>query len=222
MKKFLCLALMFCFILLLFNFADASVEVFLPDDLKDLKFNMQVSEYNQHFPSAEAVIKDSTFVLYSLKLEKDALWNTAACFFENDALTFFALTIVETNENLLNSKSKKDWINTDIEVCKLIEKISRFFGKINKKYIIENMDFKIYYEPLMIWETDILVIQLSYTPSKILNNIKNPAFSLAFSKKGFDYSRFYRKIIFEDNTDISFDNLLSDEIKKVLYNRQIK
>jgi len=186
---------------------------FLPEELKNLKLDMSIDEYNKNFPDAKLVVKDKCFVLYSLKINKNDLWNTSACYFDNDLLAFYSLLIIETGENLLN----KHFLNIDTEACILINKISKSFGKINKKYIIENKDYNIYYEPLMVWETDSFIVQISFTPYKILANVKTPVISLAFSKKGTDYSRFYRKII-EDNDKVTFDSLLSDEVKKALYN----
>lgn len=189
------------------------IKSFLPEEIKKLNFNMPINEYQQSFPDSKPFIKNDNYVIYSLDIKKDDLWNKAICVFDDDLLTFYSLTIIEIENKVLN----KYFINIDTEVCVLINKISKNFGSINKKYIVENKDSDIYYEPLMIWENNVAVIQLSYTPHKILDNVVAPHISLTFSKKGTDYSRFYPKIIIEDNTDVSFNDLLSDEIKKKLY-----
>lgn len=195
----------------------AAPDKLLPEELVGLKTDMSIVEYKTIFPHAKAVVKDSSLALYSIDIKKNNFWNTVACIFEKDALIFFALTMIDTGENIINNKSLM-FNNIDTEVCNLIKIIVQNFGKIRQKKIIENMDEKIYYEPLMIWENDTIVVQLNYTPSKTAHNVKSPIFSIAFSKKGIDYSRFYRKIIHEDNETISFDSLLSDDIKKLLCN----
>ena len=206
--------LTFCFVLLLFNDVLAnSIDNFLPEELKKIKLDMSIDEYNKNFPDAKPVVKNLNCILYSLDIKKDILWNTVACIFDEETLSFFSLTIIETGENLLNNHL----LNIDTEACNLINKISKSFGKLKKKYIIEKGESDIYYEPLMIWESDSFDIQISYTPRRILEKTKNPFISLTFHKKGIDYSRFYPKII-EDNDKVSFDSLLSDEVKKVLYN----
>lgn len=220
MKKnnFVLVILTFCFVLLLFNDVLAnSIDNFLPEELKKLKLDMSIDEYKKDFPDAQIALKNSNCVFYSLDIKNDKLWNTVACNFENDKLTFFSLTIIDTGEGILNN----NFLNSDTEACILINNISKNFGKINKKQIIERNYSDIYYEPLMIWANDSFDVQISYTPRKILEKIKNPFISLAFSKKEIDYSRFYPKII-EDNDKISFDSLLSDEVKKALYNNTKK
>lgn len=219
-NKILIILLTFYLVLLpLLNIAYASnIDAFLPEEIRNLKFNMSVNEYKQYFPDSKPFIKNHNYVIYSLDIKKDALWNKAACVFDDDILTFFSLTVIETGNKLLN----KHFLNIDTEACILIKKISKSFGKVNKKNIIENKDSDIYYEPLMIWENDTSVVQLSYTPRLILDNVTVPGISLTFSKTGIDYSRFYPQIITDDNANVSFDNLLSDEVKKALYNSDTK
>lgn len=214
-KDIFLIILLFCFILSPFGAVFANnIDIFLPEEVKKIRFDMSVDEYNKDFPNAKPVVKDAKISLYYFDIKNDNLWNTMACIFDNDLLTFFSLTIIDTSESLVN----KHFFNIDTEACMLISKITKNFGKLKQKYIIEKSGISIYYEPLMIWEIDTLIVQMSYTPYKTIKNVKNPGISLAFSKKGIDYLRFYKKLLYEDTDTISFDSLLTDEIKKELYN----
>lgn len=208
-----------CFLLPSFNIVYAgSIVSYLPEEINKLKLNMSVSEYNKYLPDSKPFIKNHNYVFYSLKIKKDNLWDNAVCVFDDDKLTYISLVVIETNNKL----SSKHFVDAETVACTLINKISEDFGKISKKYIIENKDSEIYYEPLMIWENDNFIVELSYTPSKLLYKIKCPNISLSFMKKGTDNFRFHPKIITRDNSDITFDSILNEKVKKVLYKNNTK
>ena len=197
------------------------MSAFLPEEVGKLKLGMTLDEYRKTFPSSRCAIGDSTLALYFIDIKSHHFWNSAACCFKNNTMNFLALIVIDTSENNVKERKNKIFNNIDTEACALIKKLLCEFGKIDKKFIIleEESADKVYYEPLLIWETDTYDVHLHFTSAKHVFDLKVPSISLAFSMKDEDVSDHYPKVLREDGISVKFDGNISE---KILYDENVK
>jgi len=214
MKKLIIIA---NFLIVVFIFtvqARASIlNEFIPIELQNIDLEMNYSDFKLLYPEAKNIGNSSeTFCI--LEILRDEIWNGCILIFKSEKLKYIAI-LRQKPDNIADAE---EFFNVEQKTLPTLKKLVKVFGQTIIKKINKKKDnLTIYYEPVMIWKSNKNEVCLCYTPPQFINKVQNPTIILATIAEGEDFSSYFSELHNLENSQVTFDEMLSKSIKDVLY-----